>query len=115
MGFCKELAKATGSALIKDMMIFKFQREVTDALIDLGELWKKAQEIRSNVAERDFVIEELGLLCETESNFLSVAQLKHLQTEDTVEISKLEEKAMEKQARATELSLFIEKLESLEC
>lgn len=111
MGFCKELAKATGSALIKDTMIVKFQREV----IDVGELWKKAQEIRSNVAERDFVIEELGLLCVTESNFLSVAQLKHLQTEDTVEISKLEEKAMEKQARATELSLFIEKLESLEC
>ena len=53
--FCKELVAAR-SSYVKDMMIEKFKREASVLLLDELELRKKAQEIRSRIAEREFVI-----------------------------------------------------------
>lgn len=78
MAFCKELDVAAGSALVKDMMIVQFQREVAETLCEEGELRKKVASKRSRVAERNFVIEELQLLCGSDSDLLSITNLMGL-------------------------------------
>ena len=82
MPFCKELAAVARSNLVRDMMVVKFEREVSVALVDEGELRKKAKEIMARVAERDFIIGDLGLVFEFESTVLSISELNNLQTQD---------------------------------
>lgn len=43
MPFFKELAAAAGSSLVRDMMVERFEREVTVTLVDEGDLGKKSQ------------------------------------------------------------------------
>lgn len=94
-------------------MVVKFEREVTVALVDEGELRKKAKEIMSRVAERDFIIGELGLVFEFESTVLSISELTNLQTQDLTEVSTILVNVMKKQKRAAELLSLIAKLKSL--
>lgn len=114
MPFCDELAAAAGSRMVKDMMIIRFRREVSVTLCEEAEQRKKAAAIRSRVAERDFVIGELELLCGTDSALVSISHLTRLQTEDLTEVSLLLVDVMKKQARVTDLLAFIEKLKSME-
>lgn len=111
--FCKELDAAVGSSLVRDMMVVKFEREVSVLLLDEAELRKKAQEIRSRVAERDFVLGELELLFAFDSTLQSIAELTSLQTEDLTEVAAILVNVMKKQTRAAEILLVIEKLKSL--
>ena len=113
MPFCKELATATGSSYVRDMMIVRFQREVSLIFVDEGELKKKAQEIRYRVAERDLVIGELELLFEFDSRVQSVLELNRLQTEDLSTVSSILVNVMKKQKKAEELFDFIEKLKAM--
>jgi hypothetical protein len=113
MPFCKELAAAAGSSLVRHMMVVKFEREVSVLLLDEAELRKKAQEIRFRVAERDFVLGELELLFAFDSALQSISELTKLQTQDLMEVSAILVNVMKKQTRATELLSVIEKLKSL--
>ena len=81
--------------------------------MDEGELRKKAKEIMARVAERDFIIGELGLLFEFESTVASISELNNLQTQDLTEVSTILVNVMKKQKRAAELLSLIEKLKSL--
>ena len=114
MPFCDELAAAaTGSRLVRDMMLVRFQREVDVTLLDEAELRKKAKDIRSRVAERDFVIGELEQLFGFDSCLQSISELNKLQTEDLTEVSMILVNVMKKQRRAEDLLSFIEKLKSM--
>ena len=113
MPFCKELSAVADSSLVKDMMVVKFQREVTVTLLDEAELRKKAKEIMSRVAERDLVLGELELLFSFESTVLSISELNNLQTQDLAEVSLMLVNVVKKQKRASELLALIEKLKTL--
>ena len=107
MPFFKELAAAAGSSLVRDMMVERFEREVTVTLVDEGELRKKANEITSRVAERDFVLGELGMVFAFESSVQSISELTNLQTQDLMEVSMILVNVIKQKKRATELLLFI--------
>ena len=113
MPFFKELAAAAGSSLVRDMMVERFEREVSVTLVDEGELRKKAKEIMSRVAERDFVLGELGMVFAFESSVQSISELTNLQTQDLTEVSMILVNVMKKQKRATELLLFIDRLKAM--
>ena len=113
MPFCEELADAAGSSYVRDMMIVKFKREVDVLMLDEFELRKKAQEIRSRVAERDMVIGELEKLFAFDSTVQSISELTKLQTQDLTESAQILVNVMKKQTRATELLAVIENLKSL--
>ncbi|PWA34613.1 hypothetical protein CTI12_AA617350 [Artemisia annua] len=95
------------------MMVVKFEREVTVTLVDEGELRKKAKEIMSRVAERDFVIGELGMVFAFDSTVQSILELTNLQTHDLTEVSTILVNVMKKQKRAAELLSFIPKLKAM--
>lgn len=67
----------------------------------------------ARVAERDFIIGELGLVFEFESTVVSISELNNLQTQDLTEVSTILVNVMKKQKRAAELLSLIEKLKSL--
>ncbi|PWA13653.1 hypothetical protein CTI12_AA631770 [Artemisia annua] len=93
MPFFKELGRAAGSTL--------------------GSLEKKAKEIMSRVAERDFVIGELGMVFAFDSKVQSISELINLQTQDLTEVSTILVNVMKKQKRAAELLSFIQKLKAM--
>jgi hypothetical protein len=113
MTFFNELAAAAGSSLVRDMMVERFKREVSVTLVDEGELRKKAKEIMSRVAERDFVLGELGMVFAFESSVQSISELTNMQTQDFTEVSMILVNVMKKQKRATELLLFIDRLKAM--
>lgn len=111
--FFKELGDAAGSTLVRDMMVVRFEREVTVTLVDEGELRKKAKEIMSRVAERDFVLGELGMVFAFDSTVQSISELTNLQTQDLTEVSTILVNVMKKQKRAAEILSFIQKLKAM--
>ena len=106
--FCKELAAVAGSSYVKGMMMEKFKREESALLLDELELRKKGQEIRSRIAERDFVIEELKQLFPFDSAVMSIAELTNMQIQDSAEISEILATVSKKQTQAAEIRKFIE-------
>ena len=78
MPFYKELASAAGSTYVRDVMVEKFKREVMVLNLDELELTKKVHDIRSRVAERDLLLEELKNFFPFESWQLSVLELNIL-------------------------------------
>ena len=113
MPFCEELSTAAGSSYVRDMMIVKFEREVTVLLLDEAELRNKAQELRARVAERDLVIGELERLFAFDSTLKSISELTKLQTQELMEAASILVNVMKKQTRATELLSVIEDLKAL--
>lgn len=105
--FCKELAAAAGSSYVKDMMMEKFKREESALQLDELELRKKGQDIRSRIAERDFVIEELKQLFPFDSAVMSIAELTNMQIQDSAEITEILATVSKKQTRAAEVRRFI--------
>ena len=113
MPFYNELASAAGSTLVRDVMVEKFNREIAALKLDELELTKKAHDIRSRVAERDLLLDELGRLFPFESNQLSMLQLNILQNQDLKEAADILVVVMEKITRANQLMAFVEKLKLL--
>ncbi|PWA40764.1 hypothetical protein CTI12_AA560010 [Artemisia annua] len=62
----------------------------------------------SRVAERDFVIGELGMVFAFDSTVQSISELTNLQTQDLTEVSTILVNVMKKQKRAAELLSFIQ-------
>ena len=113
MPFYKELAAVAGSSYVKDVMAEKFKREVTVLRLDELELTKKAQEIRSRVAERELLLGELELLFPFESTQRSLLELNTLQTQDLKEAVEILVAVMKKKTCIDELLSFVEKLKAL--
>ncbi|PWA42326.1 hypothetical protein CTI12_AA545750 [Artemisia annua] len=67
----------------------------------------------SRVAERDFVIGELGMMFAFDSTVQSISELTNLQTQDLTEVSTILVNVMKKQKRAAELLSFIQKLKAM--
>ncbi|PWA50224.1 hypothetical protein CTI12_AA474960 [Artemisia annua] len=67
----------------------------------------------SRVAERDFVIGELGMVFAFDSTIQSISELANLQTQDLTEVSTILVNVMKKQKRAAELLSFIQKLKAM--
>ncbi|PWA57295.1 FAR1 DNA binding domain-containing protein [Artemisia annua] len=111
--FVPELAAAAGSPYVRDMMIVSFEREVDVLLLDEADLRKKAQEIRSRVAERDMVVGELEKLFAFDSTLQSISELSKLQTQELKESAEILVNVMKKQTRATELLAVIKNLKAL--
>lgn len=113
MPFCEELAAANGSSFVKDMMVVRFGREVSMAMVDEAELLKKVQDIRPRVAEREYVIGELEALYLFDCSVQSISHIKQLQAEDLREATDLLDNMTKKQKRAQELASFTEKLKGV--
>ncbi|PWA47212.1 hypothetical protein CTI12_AA498900 [Artemisia annua] len=67
----------------------------------------------SRVAERDFVIGELGMVFAFDSTVQSISELTNLQTQDLTEVSTILVNVMKKQKRAAKLLSFIQKLKAM--
>ncbi|PWA76189.1 hypothetical protein CTI12_AA236180 [Artemisia annua] len=67
----------------------------------------------SRVAERDFVLGELGKVFEFDSTVQSISELTNLQTQDLTEVSMILVNVMKKQKRAAELLSLIQKLRAM--
>ena len=81
--------------------------------LDELELTKKAQEIRSRVAERELLLGELELLFPFESTQRSLLELNTLQTQDLKEAVEILVAVMKKKTRIDQLLSYIEKFKTL--
>ena len=108
-----ELAGAAGSTYVNAVMIEKFQREMTTLKDDELEFIKKAQQIRSRIAERDLLLEELQRLFPFESTLKSITTLNSLQMHDLKEAAEMLAIAMQKKTCQAQVVAFIEGLKGL--
>ena len=113
MPIFNELADAAGSTYVNAVMIEKFRREVTTLKADELELTQKAQQIRSRIAERDLLLEELQRLFPFESTLRSITALTSLQMHDLKEAAETLAMAMQKRTRQSQALAFIEGLKAL--
>ena len=81
--------------------------------LDELELTKKAQEIRSRVAERELLLGELELLFPFESTQRSLLELNTLQTQDLKVDVEILVAGMKKKTRIDKLLSLIEKFKTL--
>lgn len=109
-----QLAKIANSRLVKDVMIVHYRREIDVTFKDVEDLMSKASQISARVDDRDQMINELQLLCGSDSSLHSINDMMKMQTQDLAEVAGLLLGVAKRHARLRDLFSFLEKLVLME-